>query len=232
MFMVIDLETTHREPQDAHVVEWALQPCDRDRLHRRYQSFVRPPIPIPAETSAVHHIIDADVAHAGDWASEAATIQGIVATYPATAMVAHNAEFERHFLEALVPDLPWICTYKAALRVWPQAPAHGNEALRYWLGLGAGRSEVQQPHSAAHDATVTAQILQRLLKYATVEDLRRWTDEPALLPRCPIGQYRGLAWDQVPADFLQWILYKAVDMRKDVYHSADLEYRRRFKLEA
>ena len=59
------------------------------------------------------------------------------------AIAAHNADFETKFFE---PMLPVICTYKAALRVWPDAPSHSNGALRYWL-------EDQGKVSPSHELT-------------------------------------------------------------------------------
>jgi exodeoxyribonuclease X len=73
-FVVIDLETTDREPKDAHIVEWAAILITAAVVRRRRRALhgglVKPPVPIPAETSAVHHIIDADVATAPTWESE------------------------------------------------------------------------------------------------------------------------------------------------------------------
>jgi DNA polymerase III epsilon subunit-like protein len=67
-FVVIDLETTDREPKNAHVVEWAAikitPPWFGAGGEHFYTSLVKPPIAIPAETSAIHHITDADVATA------------------------------------------------------------------------------------------------------------------------------------------------------------------------
>ena len=46
--------------------------------------------------------------------------------------VAHNCEFERSFFAAQGIELgPWICTYKCALRVWPEFDGHSNQELRY-----------------------------------------------------------------------------------------------------
>lgn len=229
-FIVVDLETTDRDASKAHVVEWAtvemLAPLLDGASTRAHESLVRPPIAIPPETSAVHHIIDSDVQDAPTWETESARV-GLLLGGEGVIAVAHNAEYERTILGALAPHTPWLCTYKAALRVWPEAPAFGNEALRYWLGFGSGRHAVQAPHSALHDALVTSHILGELLKHAKVEDMLAWTNEPALLPRCPIGQYRDWLWPEVPRDFLEWILYKARDMREDLKFCARNEIARR-----
>lgn len=231
-FVVIDLESTSREPAEAHIVEWAAIVVTPEWFGeggaQEYGSLVRPPIPIPPETSAVHHIVDADVADAPTWDEEQqhlATLLGAAAVIA----VAHNAEYERTILaKTALPSVRWLCTYKAALRVWPDCPSHSNECLRYFLGLGIGRKGQHAAHSALHDARVTAQILGELLRAGTsIEDMLKWTTEPALLPRCPIGVWRGKKWDEVDYGFLDWIIYKARDMREDIKFCAKAEIERR-----
>jgi len=68
--------------------------------------------------------------------------------------VAHNAAFEQNFFAAQGIELdPWICTYKCALRVWPELDGHTHEELRYALGRatpfpGFERGAIS-PHRAA-----------------------------------------------------------------------------------
>lgn len=230
-FVVIDLETTDREPANAHVVEWAAikitPPWFGDGGEHFVTGLVKPPIAIPAETSAVHHITDADVATAPAWEQESQHLGRLVAPAGVIA-VAHNANFERTMLEKVgIKPHRWLCTYKAAVRVWPDCPSHSNECLRYFLGFGTGRREHQAPHSAAHDVEVTAALLKELLRLNTpISDMLEWTNEPALLPRCPIGEWRGKPWDEVDEGFLQWILRKIHD-REDVRFCAQKELERR-----
>jgi len=235
-FVVVDLETTHREPKDAHVVEWAAvvvtPPWFGAGGVRTLTSLVKPPIEIPVETSAVHHITDIDVVDAKPWAIAALPLLDEL-TAPGVIAVAHNANFERETLDKLMdPALPrprWLCTYKAAVRVWPDCPSHSNECLRYYLGLGTGRSHAQAPHSALHDARVTHQILEQLLAAGTsIEDMLAWTEQPAMLPTCPLGDWRGRKWAEVEESFLWWILRKIHD-REDVRFCAQAELDRREK---
>lgn len=233
-FVVVDLETTHREPKEAHVCEWAAvvitPPWFDGGAVTLLSSLVKPPIPIPVETSAVHHITDHDVAEAKPWAIAGMPLLDEL-TSPGVIAVAHNSGFESAMLDKLMdPALPrprWLCTYKAAVRVWPDAPGHSNECLRYFLGLGTGRSAPQQPHSALHDALVTQGILFELLRAGTsIEDMLKWTNEPALLPTCPIGDWRGKPWAEIDEGFLFWILRKIHD-REDVRFCAQKELDRR-----
>jgi len=241
-FLVIDLEATNREPEKAHVVEWGLvvytPPAPilgvSEDFYNGGTALVRPPVTIPPETSAVHHIIDEDVADARDWSYWSGQIREDIQRYQERRhpvyLVAHNASLENHFIAPLAVNLPWIDTYKCALRAWPDAPSHSNEGLRYCLNLnGIGRSFVQKPHTALHDANVTALILQQLLHAQPLETLLQWSAEGAILPRCPIGAYRGLKWGDVPTDFLEWILYRAVNMRADVMNTARFWYEKRYR---
>lgn len=232
-FVVIDLECTSREPKDAHIVEWAavviFPPWFGQGGAQEHSSLVKPPIAIPPETSAVHHITDHDVAGAPLWMTEVNKVR-LLLTSDGVIAVAHNAEYEREVLSTCMSDVPglrWLCTYKAALRVWPDAPSHSNEGLRYFLGLGAGRSRPQAPHSALHDARVTAQLLHELQVVGTsIEDMLKWTNEPAMLPTCPLGDWRGHKWADVDEGFLQWIVRKIGD-RPDVVFCARSELERR-----
>jgi exodeoxyribonuclease X len=79
-------------------------------IANQQSTLVRPGIPVPPESSAVHHLIDEDLAGAPPL---------MELFKDADAYVAHNADFERSFLGPLLGDATWVCTYKAALRIWP-----------------------------------------------------------------------------------------------------------------
>lgn len=240
MFIILDVETTDREPEKAHVVEWALVAFDvDDGIIETHTAFVRPPIDIPPHSSAIHHIIDTDVSRAPSWEKESEFIGSLIKDFGAggriEALVAHNIKTERHFIDPIVEGshLPWLCTYKTSLRLWPDLESHSNEGLRYALKLPRrGRRYYQAQHSALHDANVTAGILPFVLDGAAdLETLIKWSSEPAALPRCPIGKFRNVRWPEVDTDYLEWILYKTTDMREDVLHSARLELERRAEAE-
>lgn len=82
----------------------------------------------------------------------------------ADAYVAHNCDFERSFLGNYLDPATWICTYKCALRAWPDLTSHSNQALRYTLGLvnphGIDRTTLNS-HRALSDAIVTSAIFEQ-----------------------------------------------------------------------
>lgn len=200
MFRLIDLETTGFEPDEDEIVEIASVDLDNSgNVFNPMEHLVNPGFPIPAESSAVHHIIDEDV-------KNALKLDAVLPHYKSDTFtfVAHNAKFERAFLSAL-GDVPWLCTYKAAARIWPEAPSHSNQVLRYWLKLEVDR-DVGMPHRALPDCLVTAQLLLRLLDKASLEDMLRWTNMPVLKRKCGFGKHVGQLWSEVPKDYLQWIV--------------------------
>ena len=184
---VVDIETTGTDPTEHAIVEIAATDVHPERRSagQTFAHLVKPPHPIPPEAMAVHHILDEDVADAAQ-ANEVVPLVLVPDDEPI--YVAHNAAFEMGFLAPWLPDAQWLCTYKATLRVWPEAPSHSNQVLRYWLGIQVLAGE---PHRAGPDTIVTARILLKLLEKASIEDMLAWTKEPPVMPRITIGEHRG-----------------------------------------
>lgn len=214
--VVIDVETSGLDPVSDHVVELAAVDLSDDR---RASTLVEPPpgTVIDPQASAVHHLV------AGDLVGQPTLEEAWRLCVPsdAAAYAAHNADFDARFLDGVAdPGVPWVCTWRCASHLWPDAPAHGNQALRYWLQdwgnpeLPAGLA----PHRALYDAVVTAQHLRIMLRGRSVAELAELTRTPLLLERVRFGKYRGTLWSAVPHDYLRWVLSQ--DFDADVVHTA------------
>lgn len=223
MVRIFDFETTGTE-QPAEVCEVGI--CDlhigEPRRIDEPKSWLCGVQSMPPEVRAVHHIALAECAGLPPF-DPGRLVEG-----SPDVLAAHNSEFELGFFES---PLPVICTYKAALRVWPDAPSHSNGALRYWLedqGKIAPVHALTQPaHRAGPDAYVTAHILLALLEAGhTGREMVAWSREPRLLPRCPIGKFRNQPWADVEIGFLEWMLRQA-DMESDLKWNAEREIERR-----
>ena len=220
---VIDFETTGMEPPAAEVCEVGI--CDLDLatgVVGEPKSWLCGVTSMPPEVRAVHHISLAECA-----GKEPFNI-GMVMAPDISVFAAHNSDFEARFFTS---PKPLLCTYKAALRIWPDAPSHGNSALRYWLEDQGKLPELnaysQPSHRAGPDAFVTAHILKALIDAgATGKDMVAWTKEPRLLSKCPIGKFRGKPWSEVQDGFLGWML-KQPDMEEDLKWNAKREIARR-----
>lgn len=226
---VIDFETTGTD-DTAKVIEYGW--CDYDVETREIgepKSNIYRVDAIAPESRAVHHIAMSDIP------VTAAPFDAGDVIMPADEMAitffaAHSAKFEARFLGDL-EHRRLICTYKSALRVWPDAPAHSNGALRYWLEdqgkIAPDHVKTQPAHRAGPDAYVTAHILKALFEAgATGKDMVGWAREPVLMPRCPIGKFRGKPWSEVEDGFLGWMM-RQDDMDEDLKWNADREIRRR-----
>lgn len=222
MIRVIDIETTGIDPGTDAIIEIASVDMVRDGgITNAMDTLVRPTKPIPPGASAVHHIVDEDVANAPAFGEVIDRFKG------ADFYVAHNFEFERSFFAAQGIELgAWICTYKCALRVWPELEGHSNQELRYALDRatpfpGFERGSIS-PHRAAFDVVVTAAIFEELIKKARWSELVQWSTEPALHTRFHFGKYRGQRYADIAAsdpDYLQWIVEKS-ELEEGIKHSA------------
>lgn len=227
---VIDLETTGTEPP-AEIIEFGradlLADGDSYRVERAMARLYRPVHGIPPETMAVHHITEDDFPPETPICTDALLRKAIWGGEAPDVLVAHNSAFEQQFITPVITDdLPWICTYKVALRIWPDAPRHTNQVLRYWLGLKLPAEHAMPPHRAGPDAWVTANLLAAMMPLASVEDMIAWTLEPKLMPNIPFGKHRGMAWSEAPQDYLNWMA-RQTDMDQDAIWNAKRELARR-----
>lgn len=228
----IDLETAGHGPHDVCEIGWQDVVQGSDGVWRladeRGSSLVNPGKPISPETMAIHHILDEQVASAPFWkvvAPEVLRPAGGV-----LALAAHRAAFEQRYCRpALTGGADWICTWKCALRLWPELPSFSNQMLRYSRKPEGLVHERGLPaHRALPDAYVTAHHLRDLLNQASAAQLIAWSREPGLLPRVPAGPERGKAFRDLGSDALR-DLARVRDI--DVRFSAETELRQRGEME-
>jgi exodeoxyribonuclease X len=224
---VIDLETAGNGPQDVCEIGWQ----DVSQVDGRWQvaaergaRFVNPGRPISPETMAIHHILDDHVAGAPYWKTIAPTILrpdgGVLA------LAAHRASFEQRYCRpSLTGAVEWICTWKCALRLWPELPSFSNQRLRYErMPEGLAHETGLPAHRAMPDAYVTAHHLRDMLNEASLETLLHWSREPGLLPRVTSGPDRGKAFKALSTESLRQL---ANERDLDVRFSATTELRHR-----
>lgn len=203
---VVDLETAGSGPYDVCEIGWqdVVQGSDDEWSidAERGAHFVNPGRPISAETMAIHHILDRQVAGAPLWKDLAPEV--LRPTRPVLALAAHRAAFEQRYCTSrLSGGASWICTWKCALRLWPELTSFSNQMLRYQRMPEGLVHEIGLPaHRAMPDAYVTAHHLRDMLNQASIEQLLAWSAEPGLLPRVPSGPHRGKKWEAIAEDVL------------------------------
>ncbi|MDR6670951.1 DNA polymerase III subunit epsilon [Rhizobium sp. 1399] len=225
---VIDLETAGNGPSDVCEIGWQDVVQDKDGRwevsEERGSALVNPGRPISADTMAIHHIQDYEVASAPFWKDIAPSI--LRPPHPIAALAAHRAAFEqRYCTPRLAGVTPWICTWKCALRIWPELPRFSNQMLRYQRRPEGLIHEIGLPaHRAMPDAYVTAHHLRDELNAASLDELLFWSSEPGLLPRVPAGPDRGKSWDRLSMETLTAFTR---DRDGDIRFSAETELLRR-----
>jgi exodeoxyribonuclease X len=221
--IILDTETTGVDPLVDKIVEIAAINLHTDLT---FETLVNPGRGIPPEAMAIHHITE--------WMVEGKpapfdamtlftrwAIQNKAPGDPAPILAAHNAKFDKGMIEPLLGFSPqWLCTYKSAVMLWPDAPGHSNQVLRYWLGLKPQIPEGLAPHRAMYDIICTREILRVQLQQASLDQLLQWSSGPILLPKVTFGKHKGKTWDQVDNGYLNWCLGQQ-DMNEDVLHTAE-----------
>ncbi|HVW66227.1 MAG TPA: 3'-5' exonuclease [Candidatus Peribacteraceae bacterium] len=176
---VFDLETTGLDPRKGHrIVEIAGVRIEGGRVIETstFSSFVNPERDIPLEAQRINNIRNEDV-------SDAPTIMTVLPQFLAFAqgsiLLAHNAAFDKGFLEAEKEfcwgfiELPEIlCTMRLSQSLFPTAFRHNLDVLseRFNMPLPQGR------HRALPDVLQTANILIKMLdhgKIQSMDELRR-----------------------------------------------------------
>jgi exodeoxyribonuclease X len=221
-FLVVDVETTGLDPAKDQLVEIAAVATTFRGVVGMFATLVEPTIPIPPEVTAIHGITDAMVAGYPEAVNALTALEIFEATMRANVDVAHNRQFDAAFLGR--SKVAGLCTRRLAQHLWPDAPNHRNQTLRYWRDLKFDDYGIQE-HRALGDAIVTAALLRDILddqpQIETVEQLQALSNAPILWKTWWFGKY--YSQPIVPAsgpdkDYIRWAFDKK-DMDADQRYS-------------
>ena len=234
---VVDSESTGIDPPPANAlvevgwIDLLRQSSERWVAGARGGSLINPMRPIPPEASGIHHIVDQDVVDAPTWMVVKPDLYKGLGDDPIFAM--HYARFDQKFLE-LKGRI--ICTWKVAVKLWPDAPNWKNQTLRYFLGLNLAAPELATPHRAAGDVYVTAAILARAFFQfdTTVDELVKISSQPVVMNRFLFGKHAMQRLDArnedngwlVPTGYLDWVIKNITD-DEDVLATAKVHRKQR-----
>lgn len=220
--LFLDTETTGSDPESADICEMALlltpylgtRPIQDEP--ERLQTLVKPPVPIPPEASAVHHITDEMVSDAPS--IEQVGTEAARLFTEADYVCAHNLPFDLTVISRALPEIVGelpetarLDSLRLARHVWPDIPSHSLQALRYRFGLDENLEG--DAHRAMFDTLLTRALVERLLQ--ALPEISRW-DELAEYARSPLdvqvfhfGKYRGNLVEDVivrDIDYVRWLL--------------------------
>ena len=203
--VIVDTETTGTRREADQIIELGLvrfeyseETGDIYRVTGVYSGLEDPGRPIPPESTAIHGITDVMVA--GKHIDEARVLE---LTAGAKLIVAHNAGFDRPFLEARMPafeTLPWGCSF--AQVPWEAEGLRGRK-LEY-LGWMAGF--FFDAHRSEIDCRALLELLRQslpksgriafksLLEAAAEPALRLWATGSPFETKDVLRE-RGYRWD-------------------------------------
>lgn len=231
---VIDTETAgHKLAEDAVIeigsIDLDLTTC---QTSNPMETLVDPAgVAISEGARGVHHITDEMLEGAPAFAD---AIQAFVG---APVYCAHRMSFDRPRVAPAGEGAVWLCTWKLALRAFPEQPAFGLQTLVKRLPLTPELPEGSHAHRALYDAVCTAALLKAIVKTLMprcdgVDDFLvragKVSREPGLLRRLRFGQHKHKPIAEVPTDYLEWML-REPDMNPDAKFTADHELKRRLR---
>jgi DNA polymerase-3 subunit epsilon len=201
---VVDTETTGTDASTDKVIELAVivfEYCadtgEVGRVVETYDGLEDPGFPIPPESTAIHGITDAMVA--GQKIDDA-RVEALLKQ--AGVVIAHNARFDRGFLETRLPvfaELPWACSWQEV--PWSDAGIESSklEYLAYRYGF------FYEGHRATIDCLALLEVLRRpfgetgapalkiLLESARKPSFRLWANNSPFESKDALKQ-RGYRW--------------------------------------
>lgn len=190
--LFVDVETTGLDARTDEIIELAMVRFAYDDFGQilgvgeSFQGFREPAIPIPTKVTELTGITDAMVAgHFIDVAAVAAFASS------ATVVVAHNAAFDRRFLERfsdVFRTKPWACSMSQV--DWGSEGFEGTK-LTY---LASGAGFFYDKHRAVNDCVAAIELLTRALPRSGVSAWWR------LLERARLPSWRVRA-EGAPFDF-------------------------------
>ena len=208
-----DTETTGNTDKD-YICQIAYKTGDET-----FTGLYKPPIKIPPEASAVHHISNKMVADRPSF-SESGDMPKIKKLFEDknSVVIAHNAPFDLMMIkkEGIEPK-SFICTLRLARHLDPEEKIerYNLQYLRYLLDLDVEA----QAHDAMGDVLVLEKLFERLKKKVleqenmdetkTIEKMIEISSHPSIFKRLNFGKHKGKSIEEVlkiDRGWLEWLL--------------------------
>ncbi len=189
-----------------------------------FNGLYKPPIKIPPEASAVHHITNKMLADKIPFSesSDFAKIKTLFENKEAV-VVAHNAQFDLMIIkkENITPR-NFICTLRLARYLDPEGKIekYNLQYLRYLLDLDVEATA----HDAMGDVLVLEKLYERLKKKimesenldedGAIEKMIEVSSHPSLLKIMPFGKHNGKEIAQIAKidpGYLEWLLNQKLE---------------------
>jgi DNA polymerase III epsilon subunit-like protein len=208
-----DTETTGNTEKD-YLCQLAYKTKDTE-----FNNLYKPPIPIPPEASAIHHISNKMVEDKPSFkgSSDYQNVKDLFENEN-NFVVAHNAAFDLNMLkkEEIIPK-NFICTLRVARALDPEGKIekYNLQYLRYLLGI-----EIEaEAHDALGDVLVLEKLFERLFNKikttdnlddeGAIEKMAKISSHPSIFKHFNFGKYVGQEISNVAKEdrgYLEWLL--------------------------
>jgi DNA polymerase-3 subunit epsilon len=170
MYAIVDIETTGGYAANNAITEVAIVLHDGNREVKRYETLVRPNIPIPRYVQALTGINDEMVADAPSFEEIAPTVYEWLKD---AVFIAHNVNFDYSFLHSQLKECGFsldsrkLCTVRLSRKVFPGAPSYSLGKICQFLDI-----PIPNRHRAGGDAYATVLLFERILQAGGLEVIR------------------------------------------------------------
>lgn len=170
MYAVIDIETTGGNHRWGKITEIAIFIHDGKKVTAEFSTLINPEIPISSFITQLTGISNEMVQEAPTFQEVALAIARIT---EGQIFVAHNSQFDYHFIRAEFQRLgqeferPTLCTVRTSRRLLPEQPSYSLGKLCRQLGI-----ELENRHRAGGDAAATVKLLELLISLDQEEQLQ------------------------------------------------------------
>lgn len=162
-FSVLDFETTGTSSKFARAIEVGIVKMKNGKVIDTYSSLINPGSQIPYQITLLTGITNEDVLNAPYFEDIIDEIDFFIS---GSILVAHNLPFDLSFLKSEylragkeIREIPKVCTLKLARKIYPALPSKSLGNVVKFLKI-----KHRHVHRALGDASVTAKILDKMLR--------------------------------------------------------------------
>lgn len=196
MYAIVDIETTGGYASNNDITEVCIVLHDGNGVTDRFETLIRPMVPIPYYIQSLTGITHAMVASAPSFDDLAPRIFEML---HGKVFIAHNVNFDYSFLKHHLSQAGFdlicrkLCTVRLSKKVFPGLQSYSLGNLCRHFGI-----VIENRHRAGGDTAATVQLFEHILKNDGLlhinEFLRRGSREQSLPPHLPREQVVNLPY--------------------------------------
>lgn len=223
--VIFDTETTDKDPQLAKIVQLGvLLDHGADEVPEIIMNALcDPDVPIPAEASEVHGIVEEHLEYAPSDKVNVQHFLNYLGKIAFPVLVGHNiGYYDVPVVKAVHEDIhnyPQIDTYMMARRIYPEAESHKLSDLYVMLG---GDMNPEGAHDAIYDCILNHFVFHKMMEKLnyTVEEFWEYSLLPVPFSIMPFGKHKGKRLEDVPTGYLRWC--------HDNFEDVDIDFKATF----